>query len=48
MNQYTKKKPRIESLFYKYDWNAEIMIAICKTEVGFKYQGWKEDAQYKG
>ena len=30
-----KKKPRIESLFYKYDWNTEIMIAICKAEVGF-------------
>lgn len=43
-----KKKPTIEDLFYKYDWNAEIMIAICKAEVGFKYQGWKEDAQFRG
>jgi len=43
-----KEKPTIESLFYKYDWNAEVMIAICKSEIGFEYQGWKQDAQFRG
>ena len=43
-----KKKPIIEDLFYKYDWNAEVMIAICKSEIGFEYQGWKVDAQFRG
>ena len=43
-----KKKPTIEDLFYKYDWNAEIMIAVCKSEVGWIYQGWKQDAQFNG
>lgn len=39
-------KSTIEDLFYQYDWDPELMIAICKAEVGFSYQGWKEDAQY--
>lgn len=43
-----KKKPTIEDLFYQYDWNAEVMIAICKSEIGFEYQGWKVDAQFRG
>jgi hypothetical protein len=43
-----KKKPTIESLFYKYDWNAELMIAVCKSEVGYSYQGWKQDAVFNG
>lgn len=42
------KKPYIESLFYKYDWNAEVMITVCKSEIGFEYQGWKQDAIFKG
>jgi len=43
-----KEKSTIESLFYKYDWNAELMTAICKSEVGYVYQGWKEDAVFEG
>lgn len=43
-----KKKVGIEGLFYKYDWDADLMIAICRSEVGHIYQGWKQDAVFKG
>lgn len=45
-----KEKPTIESLFYKYDWNAELMIAICKSENGYHMwdNSWKPEVQYKG
>lgn len=45
-----KEKPTIESLFYKYDWDARLMLAICKSENGYSMWGnqWKPEARYDG
>lgn len=39
----------ISEEFAKYDWDSDLMLAICKSENGYEmYNGWKANAKYTG
>ncbi len=45
----TKKTDVVLELFYKYDWPAETMIAIAKSENGYEYNNeWMPKAEFTG